>query len=80
MKLKQTDGSECVHEIGQTVHPVFDNLYQKYQTAVFSFAYYLTQNRGDAEDLFQDAWFRIVKNLPEKNWKVCPHCGKKLEA
>jgi len=62
----ETDGSECIHETGQTIHPVFDNLYQKYQTAVFSFAYYLTQNRGDAEDLFQDAWLRIVKNLPDK--------------
>jgi RNA polymerase sigma-70 factor (ECF subfamily) len=45
--------------------PVFDDLYQKYQATVFSFAYYLTQNRVEAEDLYQEAWLRIVRNLPE---------------
>ena len=62
----ETDGSECVHETRQIIHPVFDNLYKKYQNAVFSFAYYLTQNRGDAEDLFQEAWLRVAKKLPDK--------------
>lgn len=42
----------------------FDALVEKYSTAVFGFAYYLTQNREDAEDLFQDTWLRVGKNLP----------------
>lgn len=43
----------------------FDTLYQKYSTAVFGFAYYLTKNRESAEDLFQDTWLRVGNNLPE---------------
>ncbi len=62
----KTDDSECVYEPEQITDPTFDILYQKYQNAVFSFACYLTKNQGDAEDLFQEAWLRILKNLPER--------------
>ena len=62
----ENDDSRCVHDTGQIIHPAFDNLYEKYQNAVFGFAYYLTQNRGDAEDLFQEAWLRIAKKLPDE--------------
>jgi RNA polymerase sigma-70 factor (ECF subfamily) len=61
-----SDVTEYRHETGQGIHPVFDELYEKYQNDVFSFACYLTKNRGDAEDLYQEAWLRIVKKLPEK--------------
>jgi RNA polymerase sigma-70 factor (ECF subfamily) len=62
----ENDGSKRAHDTGQIINPAFDNLYKKYQNAVFSFAYYLTQNRGDAEDLFQEAWLRIAKKLPDE--------------
>jgi len=62
----ENDGSKFVHDTGQIIHPAFDDLYEKYQNAVFGFAYYLTQNRGDAEDLFQEAWLRIAKKLPDE--------------
>jgi RNA polymerase sigma-70 factor (ECF subfamily) len=45
---------------------LFDALYKEYCTAVFSFACYLTRDKGEAEDLYQDTWLRIAKNLPEK--------------
>ncbi len=61
-----TCGEEHGHESGQIIHPAFDELYTKYQHEVFSFACYLTKNRGEAEDLFQEAWLRIIKKLPEK--------------
>ncbi len=60
----ENDGSKRAHDTGQIINPAFDDLYEKYQNAVFGFAYYLTQNRGDAEDLFQEAWLRIAKKLP----------------
>jgi RNA polymerase sigma-70 factor (ECF subfamily) len=60
------DVTEYKNETGQGIPPVFDELYDKYQNDVFSFACYLTKNRGDAEDLYQEAWLRIVKKLPEK--------------
>lgn len=62
----ENDGSKRAHDTGQIINPAFDNLYEKYQNAVFGFAYYLTQNRTDAEDLFQEAWLRIAKKLPGK--------------
>ena len=62
----ETDGFGYDRETERTAAQVFDDLYQKYQTAVFSFTYYLTQNRGEAEDLFQETWLRIVKNIPQK--------------
>jgi RNA polymerase sigma-70 factor (ECF subfamily) len=62
----ENDGSKRIHDTGQIVHPAFDDLYEKYQNAVFGFAYYLTQHRGDAEDLFQEAWLRIAKKLPDE--------------
>ncbi|MDZ7332501.1 MAG: RNA polymerase sigma factor [candidate division KSB1 bacterium] len=42
----------------------FDELYEKYQTAVYRFACYLTQNRMEADDLFQETWLRAVRFLP----------------
>lgn len=62
----ENDGVKRAHDTGQIINPEFDNLYKKYQNAVFGFVYYLTQNRGDAEDLFQEAWLRIAKKLPDE--------------
>jgi RNA polymerase sigma-70 factor (ECF subfamily) len=44
----------------------FDDLYQEYRVAIYSFACYLTQNSGEAEDLFQETWLRVVHHLPKK--------------
>jgi RNA polymerase sigma-70 factor (ECF subfamily) len=51
---------------GQISPSVFDELYDEYKTAVFSYACYLTRNRGEAEDLFQETWLRVVRQIPEK--------------
>ncbi len=50
----------------RVIQEEFDDLYQEYRSAVFSFACYLTQNSGEAEDLFQETWLRIVHHLPKK--------------
>ena len=62
----ELDAKEYGHATAQVIHPTFDELYEKYQNEVFCFACYLTKDRGDAEDLYQEAWLRIIKNLPEK--------------
>jgi len=46
--------------------PPFDIVYQEYKQAVYSYAFYLTRDRHDADDLFQESWLRIVKKMPEK--------------
>ena len=56
----------------QTDYKLFDELYEKYKSLVYGFAYYLTKNKGEAEDLFQDTWIRVVQNLPKNlNRKKC---------
>jgi RNA polymerase sigma-70 factor (ECF subfamily) len=46
-------------------HQMFDKLYDTHRSAVYSFAYSLTQNRGEAEDLFQDTWLRVARYFPK---------------
>ena len=41
----------------------FDELFKKYQGTVYRFACYLTQNRIEADDLFQETWLRAVRYL-----------------
>lgn len=50
----------------RVIQEEFDHLYQEYRSAVYSFACYLTQNSGEAEDLFQETWLRVVHYLPNK--------------
>jgi RNA polymerase sigma-70 factor (ECF subfamily) len=44
---------------------MFDQLYDQHKSDVYHFAFYLTKNRGEAEDLFQDTWLRVAKNIPK---------------
>lgn len=60
----KVEDSELMQKPAQMNLQAFDALYNKYKSSVFSFACYLTQNRGEAEDLFQETWLRVVKNLP----------------
>lgn len=57
---------ENVMNPGCDIREEFDDLYANYRSAVFSFACYLTKNRGEAEDLFQETWLRVVHHLPKK--------------
>jgi RNA polymerase sigma-70 factor (ECF subfamily) len=50
----------------RVIQEEFDDLYREYRSAVYSFACYLTQNAGEAEDLFQETWLRVVHHLPKK--------------
>ena len=41
----------------------FDELYNEYKNSVYALACYSTRNKGEAEDLFQETWLRVVENL-----------------
>jgi RNA polymerase sigma-70 factor (ECF subfamily) len=55
---------ELIQRIVQGELKAFDELFKKYQSSVYRFACYLTQNRIEADDLFQDTWLRTVRYLP----------------
>jgi len=58
---------ELIQRIVQNDRQAFDQLFYRYQTAIFQFAFYLTQNKNEAEELFQETWLRVVKYLPEQS-------------
>lgn len=60
------EGGECTHRTELTASPPFDELYNEYKDRVFCFAYYLTQNRREAEDLFPDMSGIIHSNLSDE--------------
>lgn len=48
---------------GQTAENIFNEIFQAYHQDVYRFAFHLTQRKEDAEDLFQDAWLNVTKNI-----------------
>ncbi len=58
------EDGELIQRIIHNDLSAFDELFKKYQESVYRFAYYLTQNRIEADDLFQETWLRAVKYLP----------------
>lgn len=61
--MPQVDG-ELILAISRGDQQAFDQLFDKYQAPVYRFVCYLTQNRSEAEDLFQETWLRVVRYLP----------------
>ena len=57
------------NEQAKTIDPIecsvqqFNDIYNQIQSSVYRFGYYLTQNHHKTEDLYQETWFRVVKNL-----------------
>ena len=55
-----------------------DRLVGRYRSALFSWLVGMTGNRADAEDLFQDVWFRVIRHAERFNdvsfkawlWKI----------
>jgi RNA polymerase sigma-70 factor (ECF subfamily) len=63
--MKSEQNENCVRSELITPPP-FDVLYREYKNAVYCYAYHLTQDRHEADDLFQESWLRIVKKMPEQ--------------
>ena len=61
--MPPSDG-ELIQRIAQSDLKAFDELFKKYQNSVYRFACYITQNRNEADDLFQETWLRVVRCLP----------------
>jgi RNA polymerase sigma-70 factor (ECF subfamily) len=63
VRLKMASRGERVKEANQIDKLAFDDLYHKYRAPVFNFAFSLMKNQGEAEDLFQETWLRVVQNF-----------------
>jgi RNA polymerase sigma-70 factor, ECF subfamily len=64
--MPPADG-ELIEQFSRNDQLAFDQLFFKYKSSVYRFAYYLTQNKNEADDLFQETWLRVVKNMNKNN-------------
>ena len=48
---------------GNTACRSFDELYDRYNASVYNFSLYLTRDKNEADELFQDTWLRIARNI-----------------
>ena len=67
--------NDLVSEIKNGQKEAFNEIFQRYQKKIFSFLYYLTQNKDTAEDLSQNAFLNAYKAISAwngtgsfKNW------------
>ncbi len=82
MKQKMTDietsDAELLRSFSQGESAAMDQLVARYRSALFSWLLGMTGNRADAEDLFQDVWFRVIRHAGRFNdvsfrawlWKI----------
>lgn len=50
-------------DLTQDARNSFDEYYREHKDAVYRFAFHLTRNRDEADELFQETWLRVVKHL-----------------
>lgn len=54
--------AELLRAYTQDDPTAMDRLMARYKQSLFSWLLGMTGNRADAEDLFQDVWFRVIRN------------------
>jgi RNA polymerase sigma-70 factor (ECF subfamily) len=60
------DDAELLAKASLGDQSAFGALYNKYHTDLYRFAFYLSGGPEAAEELFQETWYRAVKNLGKK--------------
>ena len=58
--MTPTDG-DLLHRISERDDKAFSQLFLRYSNMVYRYAYSLTLNSNETDDLFQETWLRVVK-------------------
>ena len=74
----ETSDAELLHAFAQGDSDAMDKLVARYRQALFYWLLGMTGNRSDAQDLFQDVWFRVIRHAERFNdvsfkawlWKI----------
>jgi RNA polymerase sigma-70 factor (ECF subfamily) len=79
-EMPETEASdaELLRSFAHGEASAMDQLVARYRKALFSWLLGMTGNRADAEDLFQDIWFRVIRHAARFNdvsfkawlWKI----------
>ena len=78
MPEDQTSDAQLLRAFAEGEATAMDQLVGRYRQALFSWLLGMTGNRADAEDLFQDVWFRVIRHAGRFNdvsfkawlWKI----------
>jgi RNA polymerase sigma-70 factor (ECF subfamily) len=62
MAETETSDADLLHAFAEGDGAAMDELVGRYRQALFSWLLGMTANRADAEDLFQDVWFRVIRH------------------
>jgi RNA polymerase sigma-70 factor (ECF subfamily) len=60
------DDAELLARAGRGDQSAFATLYNDYEADLYRFVLYLADGPDEAEELFQETWFRVVKHLGKK--------------
>lgn len=60
------DDAELLARAGRGDQAAYATLYNKYESELYRFALFLAGGSDAAEELFQETWFRVVKNLGKR--------------
>ena len=74
----ETSDAELLRAFSKGDCPAMDQLVGRYRQSLFSWLLGMTGSRADAEDLFQDVWFRVIRHAGRFNdvsfkawmWKI----------
>ena len=73
-ELSDDDGIKKTH-LTYGEKQAFTALFNTYKSALYRFTMYLTNSQNEAEDLFQETWYKMVKYYSDlkniKNVKAC---------
>ena len=78
MPDEETSDAELLRAFSKGDCPALDLLVGRYRHSLFSWLLGMTGSRADAEDLFQDVWFRVIRHAGRFNdvsfkawmWKI----------
>jgi RNA polymerase sigma-70 factor (ECF subfamily) len=78
MPETETSDADLLRAFAQGEATAMDQLVARYRQALFSWLLGMTGNRADAEDLFQEIWFRVIRHAARFNdvsfkawlWKI----------
>lgn len=78
MPETETSDAELLRAFSSGDAAAMDKLVGRYRQALFSWLLGMTANRADAEDLFQEVWFRVIRHAARFNdvsfrawlWKI----------
>jgi len=62
MSDAETSDAELLRDYAQGHAAAMEQLVARYRSALFSWLLGMTGNRADAEDLFQEVWFRVIRH------------------